>query len=54
MTDEASSDGVSDPLHELKRDGDRSQIDLMDREYAIYRCRDCNNVVLTMQDCDGG
>jgi predicted transcriptional regulator len=26
---------------------------LADREYSIYRCSDCRNVVLTMQDCDG-
>jgi len=33
---------------------ERQQVDLRDREYAIYRCVDCDNVVLTMQDCDGG
>ncbi|WP_229109527.1 helix-turn-helix domain-containing protein [Halapricum desulfuricans] len=27
---------------------------LADRPYAIYRCTDCQNVVLSMQDCDGG
>jgi predicted transcriptional regulator len=36
----------------LREDGD--DFDLRDREYAIYRCRECMNVVLTMQDCDGG
>lgn len=35
-------------------DQERQPVDLTDREYAIYRCTDCNNVVLTMQDCDGG
>ncbi|MBX0325533.1 helix-turn-helix domain-containing protein [Halomicroarcula sp. F13] len=35
-------------------DNSRREVDLRDREYAIYRCVDCNNVVLTMQDCDGG
>ncbi|AWB27652.1 helix-turn-helix domain-containing protein [Halococcoides cellulosivorans] len=28
--------------------------DLSDRPYAIYRCQDCANVVLSMQDCEGG
>ena len=31
-----------------------TDIDLPDREYGIYRCRECVNVVLTMQECDGG
>jgi len=31
----------------------RSDIDLQSREYAIYRCRECVNVVLTMRECDG-
>jgi predicted transcriptional regulator len=35
-------------------DGDGEQAALADREYAIYRCPDCRNVVLTMRDCDGG
>jgi len=54
MTDEKTSEEISDSLHELKQDGDRSQVDLGDREYSIYRCQDCRNVVLTMQNCDGG
>lgn len=28
--------------------------DLTARPYAIYRCTDCNNVVLSMQECGGG
>jgi predicted transcriptional regulator len=28
--------------------------DISDRPYAIYRCTDCQNVVLSMQDCEGG
>ena len=32
----------------------RTRVALEDRDYGIYRCRDCANVVLTMQDCDGG
>jgi predicted transcriptional regulator len=35
-------------------DGGRRQVALEERDYAIYRCVDCANVVLTMQDCDGG
>jgi predicted transcriptional regulator len=38
----------------LRTEGEREQVDLADREYTIYRCRDCHNVVLTMQDCGGG
>ncbi len=34
--------------------GDGSDIDLESRPYAIYRCQDCHNTVLSMQDCDGG
>jgi len=48
--DDAGSDGK-----QLSGAGDeREPIDLLDREYGIYRCVDCDNVVLTMQDCDGG
>jgi len=54
MTDEHGSDGKTRSLGDLQREGDRAPVDLADREYAIYRCTDCNNVVLTMQDCDGG
>jgi predicted transcriptional regulator len=24
------------------------------RQYGIYQCNDCNNVALTLRDCDGG
>jgi len=34
------------------RDGD--EIDLREQSYGIYECQECENVVLTMQDCDGG
>jgi predicted transcriptional regulator len=42
------------PFERVGRDEDRQSIDLREREYAIYRCPDCHNVVLSMQDCDGG
>jgi len=29
-------------------------VDLLESDYSIYRCVDCPNVVLSMQDCDGG
>jgi len=54
MSNEDGSDGVSGSISELSRTGEGGQVELADREYAIYRCQDCNNVVLTMQDCDGG
>lgn len=47
-------DDDSKPLERHQGDDERSDIDLLDREYAIYRCTDCHNVVLTMRDCDGG
>ena len=53
MTDHAA-DAAGRSIQPADRDDERRQIDLTDREYAIYRCIDCNNVVLTMQDCDGG
>lgn len=34
--------------------GESPEIDIGDRPYAIYRCRDCRNTVLSMQDCEGG
>jgi predicted transcriptional regulator len=39
---------------ESDSDSEPRQIDLRDREYGIYRCVDCANVVLSMQDCGGG
>lgn len=35
-------------------DRTRREVDLGAREYSIYRCQNCANVVLSMQDCDGG
>jgi predicted transcriptional regulator len=35
-------------------DRTRREIDLGKREYSIYKCQNCANVVLSMQDCDGG
>ena len=50
-----TEDGPSDAdARELRSEGGRSHVELRDREYSIYRCVDCPNVVLTMQDCDGG
>jgi len=51
MTDDGSPDEFQ---RSSQGDGERRPVDLTDREYAIYRCRDCHNVVLTMRDCDGG
>jgi predicted transcriptional regulator len=34
--------------------GNSAEADLSDRPYAIYRCQDCRNTVLSMQDCEGG
>ncbi|RXK51149.1 helix-turn-helix domain-containing protein [Halorientalis pallida] len=42
MTDDATSSELSE------------KSDLRDRQYGIYQCNDCENVVLTLQDCDGG
>jgi predicted transcriptional regulator len=54
MTDEHGPDGDARSLGDLRRETERAEVDLADREYAVYRCVDCDNVVLTMQDCDGG
>jgi len=51
MTDDSRSGGFS---HSLQRDGDQEDVNLAQREYAIYRCRNCHNVVLSMQECEGG
>lgn len=34
--------------------GDSPDVDISNRPYAIYRCQDCANTVLSMQDCEGG
>lgn len=54
MTANDHSQDDSPSFDALETEGTRRQVDLRDREYAIYRCQDCRNVVLTMQDCDGG
>ncbi|MUV88546.1 helix-turn-helix domain-containing protein [Halapricum sp. CBA1109] len=54
MTDDESAREPSLSLRSTEADETASSVSLADREYAIYRCTDCNNVVLTMQDCDGG
>jgi predicted transcriptional regulator len=54
MTDEAHPESEAGPFGQAGRDDERTDVDLLDREYAIYRCVDCDNVVLTMHDCDGG
>jgi predicted transcriptional regulator len=52
MSDNEQTQNASPSFESLERED--SDVDLNDREYAIYRCTDCANVVLTMQDCDGG
>jgi predicted transcriptional regulator len=54
MTEHEPADSASDPFHGVHDENERRGIDLLDREYSIYRCTDCHNVVLSMQDCDGG
>jgi len=54
MTKDDSSQETPLSMRSQDTSDDQDPIDLADREYAIYRCTDCNNVVLTMQDCDGG
>ena len=48
----ANKDTQSDDLGFGGLNTDEEHIDIFDREYAIYRCRDCANVVLSMQDCE--
>ena len=47
--DKHESDGQ--PVSPFPEGGEVVEGDLRDREYSIYRCTDCRNVVLTMQDC---
>jgi predicted transcriptional regulator len=54
MADNDQSTDGPPTLDGLQGDDTRGPVDLGDREYAIYSCTDCANVVLTMQDCDGG
>ncbi|WP_247006091.1 helix-turn-helix domain-containing protein [Halorientalis litorea] len=35
-------------------DDSGTELDLRDRQYGIYQCNDCENVALTLRDCDGG
>lgn len=41
-------------ITDLELDGEHREVRLQDREYSIYRCTDCSNVVLSMQDCGDG
>ncbi|MHB9288437.1 helix-turn-helix domain-containing protein [Halobacteriales archaeon Cl-PHB] len=50
MTDEDPP--TTEPETESPLAGD--DFDLAERPYGIYRCVDCRNVVLTMQDCGDG
>jgi predicted transcriptional regulator len=54
MTEHESAGSASDPFQGAHDENERRDIDLLNREYNIYRCTDCSNVVLSMQDCDGG
>lgn len=53
MTDESSTQDVSQGFEGLGREGESRPVDLEESEYSIYRCPDCHNVVLSMQDCTG-
>ena len=35
-------------------DDNGTDLDLRDRQYGIYQCNDCENVALTLRNCDGG
>jgi predicted transcriptional regulator len=54
MTSNDTPTDDSGSLEGLELTGEQETIELRDREYAVYRCIDCANVVLTMQDADGG
>jgi predicted transcriptional regulator len=52
-TSHMTNDGI--PVGDTQMDTNkRESVDLAESEYSIYSCTDCSNVVLTMQDCDGG
>jgi hypothetical protein len=44
----------SNPAPAAASPADADSLDLSDRQYGIYQCRDCENVALTLRDCDGG
>lgn len=48
MTEHSSSDTDERPRFRYRRETE--EIDVTDQPYGIYRCHDCNNIVLTMQD----
>ena len=55
MTQDDSSSGVNESTEGKFADQHgQSNPDIADRPYGIYRCVDCRNVVLTMQDCGDG
>lgn len=57
MTDEHPEETRRRPFGDRRpeeRNSERQAVDLGAREYSIYQCTDCDNVVLTMQDCGGG
>ena len=52
MTDQHAHDEDSDRDSPFQDRPDRSAPDPTERQYGVYRCVDCDNVVLTMQDLD--
>jgi predicted transcriptional regulator len=59
MTANDSSEQTTDEQDEtidsnLTSRRESEDINLDERPYGIYECKECRNVVLTMQDCDGG
>lgn len=54
MTDNQSDTPAQEPSFVSATDQSAETVDLTDRQYAIYQCTDCENVALTLRNCDGG
>jgi predicted transcriptional regulator len=53
MSDNSAEDGRSGGDSPFRQQSETDVV-LAEREYNVYQCRSCENVVLTLHDCGGG
>lgn len=53
MSDNSANDGQSGQSSPFTQEAG-TEVHLADREYNVYECQNCDNVALTLYDCDGG
>jgi predicted transcriptional regulator len=53
MSDNSADDGPTGQDSPFARQT-ATDVELTDREYNVYECQNCDNVALTLYDCDGG